>query len=99
MRRRWSIHRPEQVRTLSLSPQCSLTDDAPTEGRQAIIPKAEPGTRRSRVTVDPDIDEDLDYDTNADADTNTAVPLKRVDKGKGKAKAIDLNEEFPPRVR
>ena len=90
MRRRWSRPRPEQVRTLSLSPQCSLTDEAPTEGQQVIIPEAEPGTCRPRVMVDPDIDEYLGDNTN------TAVPLKRVDKGKGKAKAIDLNEESPP---
>ena len=53
-----------------------MTDEAPTEGQQVIIPKAEPGTCRPRVMVDPDIDEDLDADTNVDAETNTAVPLK-----------------------
>jgi len=95
MRRRWSRPRPEQVRTLLLSPQCSLTDKAPTEGRRVVIPEGDPGTRRSRVMVDPDIDEYLDSDADADADTNTAVPLKRVDKGKGKAQAIDPNEESP----
>ena len=60
----------EQVHTLTLSPQCSLTDEAPTEGQQVIIPEVEPGTRRPGVMVDPDIDEDLDADTNADANTN-----------------------------
>ena len=78
-----------------MSPQCSLTDEAPIEGRRVVIPKGDPGTRRSRVMVDPDIDEYLDANTDVDADTNTPVPLTQVDKGKGKAQAINPNEESP----
>ena len=71
---------------------CSPTDEAPTEGLNAVTPKM--------VCLDPKPkpkpDADPGFDSNVGADPNATVTAKMVDKAE--AIDLDLNGDPAPRV-